>query len=200
MTEHGEVSARDALAPPGLADGARPPTDAELLTACVGGDPVAWDALVSRYCDLVFSVGLREGLDDDGAAAVVEATFLALLDGAHGIGDADRLAFWLVSTARQEVERVDRARTREQGGGARAAGGSPVGAHRVKLAMRCEWDRVSTLHQALAQLPAHQRRTVEQDYLLHSRPGPHEAPAADVADRSRALDRLRLEMTEKDDA
>ncbi len=202
MTASGQAGASGVATSPRHRSADSPPSDAQLVSALSEGDAAAWDSLVSRYGTLVYSVGLREGLDETEAADVVEATFLALLDAADSLEVRYRPAFWLVSTARQEIERVERRR-----GDHEVASDHPAARHRVKFAMSCEWDRVSTLHQALAQLPAHQRRTVDRAYLRHSRP-PVGVPlhrrdiATDAHDdeRSRALDRLRFQMTQENDS
>ncbi len=179
-------------------------TDLELLTASRAGDVDAWDSLVARYARLVYSIGLREGLDEDEAAEVVEGAFLALLDASDGPEPVERPASWLVTMARQEIGRVERSRGER---GARRPTTRPseaAGAHRVTLTMGCEWDRVVTLHQALAQLPPDLHHLIDRAYLDHARPPVGAAMPAptnpdDVHDteRSRALDRLRLKLTEE---
>ena len=184
-------------------------TDAELLSASVAGDAAAWDTLVARYARLVYSIGLREGLDEDEATEVVEGAFLALLDASDGREPLVRPASWLVTMARQEIGRVERNRAergdvRPAGRAADSASGRASAAHRVTLTMGCEWDRVVSLHQALAQLPPDMHRTIDRAYLDHARP-PVGAPMpasthpddAHDATRSSALDRLRLKLTEE---
>lgn len=179
-------------------------TDVELLTASKAGDVDAWDSLVARYARLVYSIGLREGLDEDEAVEVVEGAFLALLDASDGPEPLLRPASWLVTMARQEVGRVEQGRAER---GARRPSGRPpeaTGAHRVTLTMGCEWDRVVTLHQALAQLPTDLHHLIDAAYLDHARPPvgaamptPPNPDDAHDAERSRALDRLRLKLTEE---
>ncbi len=183
-------------------------TDAELLAASVAGDVTAWDGLVARYARLVYSIGLREGLDEEEATEVVEGAFLALLDASDGPEPLLRPASWLVTMARQEIGRVERSRAER---GDRRPAGRPTNgasdssaAHRVTLTMGCEWDRVITLHQALAQLPPDLHHLIDRAYLDHARlpvgapmPTPTNPDDAHDSERSRALDRLRIKLTEE---
>lgn len=179
-------------------------TDVELLTASRAGDVDAWNGLVARYARLVYSIGLREGLDEDEAAEVVEGAFLALLDASDGPEPLLRPASWLVTMARQEIGRVERGRAERGARRPSARSSETAGAHRVTLTMGCEWDRVVTLHQAHAQLPPDLHHLIDRAYLDHERPPvgaamPTPANPDDVHDseRSRALDRLRLKLTEE---
>lgn len=83
-----------------------PPSDAVLLARCRGGDESAWHQLVERYERLVYSVALRNGLDEHGAAEVTQTVFVALLDSLHRIEDETRLASWLMTVARRQAWRL----------------------------------------------------------------------------------------------
>ena len=82
------------------------PSDAELLERCRRGDAQAWDALVSRYERLVFSVAQRNGLSREDAADVTQTTFVALIDGLSRIEDETKLASWLMTVARRQAWRM----------------------------------------------------------------------------------------------
>ncbi len=87
--------------------------DAELLSACRSGDEAAWDALVSRYERLVFSVAVRNGLSREDAADVTQATFVALLESLDRVRDGERVSFWLMTVARRTAWRAARRRRHE---------------------------------------------------------------------------------------
>ncbi len=187
-----------------------PPTDAELVARTAAGEAAAWDELVSRYERLVYSVGLREGLNESEAADALETTFLALLDSTQdGARVRVRLASWLVTMARQEIGRVQRGRAHHQvhsRSSASVAHAVPD-ARRQEAAGACDWERVATVHQALAHLPHRQRMLVMDAYFDHARPTQAEPPRQssqtdDAIDheRSRALDRLRLKLAEENDS
>lgn len=83
-----------------------PPSDAELLARCRTGDEDAWHQLVGRYERLVYSVALRNGLDDDEAGEVTQIVFVALIDALHALEDESKLASWLMTVARRQAWRL----------------------------------------------------------------------------------------------
>ncbi len=85
----------------------------ELLVRCRDGDSSAWEELVGRYERLVFGVALREGLDRDDAADVVQTVFEALLTSLHTIRESERVASWLLVVTRRQVWRLRTRRLRE---------------------------------------------------------------------------------------
>jgi RNA polymerase sigma factor (sigma-70 family) len=97
------------------------PSDPELVQRCLAGDPTAWEALVSRYADLVFGIARKQGVGADGCADVVQDVFLALLTGLPRLRRSDRLLGWVVKAARREAWRKVRTSRRAARDDARAA-------------------------------------------------------------------------------
>jgi RNA polymerase sigma factor (sigma-70 family) len=87
------------------------PSDEALVRRCRRGDEAAWEALVNRYRRLVYTVPLRAGLDEEGAADVFQRVFAALVEQLDHIAQPERLSAWLVTTARRETWRMVRRRT-----------------------------------------------------------------------------------------
>lgn len=81
-------------------------TNQQLLHRCREGDLGAWDALVTRYERLVYSVARRNGLSMDDAADVTQSTFLSLVESIDRLQDGDRLASWLMTVARRQAWRA----------------------------------------------------------------------------------------------
>ena len=73
-----------------------------LLEAARQGDQAAWDELVARFNNLVWSIVRGFRLSGTDAADAVQMTWLRLVENLDGIRDADRLASWLCTTARRE--------------------------------------------------------------------------------------------------
>ncbi len=84
-----------------------------LVTSAAAGDSDAWVALVDRFENLIWSVGRAHRLDTADAADVVQTTWLRLLENLGKIHDPERLAGWLVTTARHECLRILRKAGRE---------------------------------------------------------------------------------------
>lgn len=85
----------------------------DLLRRAESGDQDAWNALVSRFENLLWSVARSYRLGDADAADVVQLTWLRLLENLGRIQDPERLAGWLATTARRECLRVLRRAARE---------------------------------------------------------------------------------------
>src|SRR5262245_42743622 len=85
-----------------------PETDLQLLEACRGGNPGAWERLVVKYRHLVYSIALRSRLDADQAGDVFQTVFLNLLRSVEDVHPQESLIPWLVTTARREAWRVAR--------------------------------------------------------------------------------------------
>ena len=78
----------------------------ELLAGASQGDWAAWDEIINRYGGLVIHTAIRIGLNHSDAADVAQLTWLQLWKHGHQVREPDRLAAWLVSTARRKAIRV----------------------------------------------------------------------------------------------
>lgn len=78
----------------------------ELVRAAGDGDAQAWNALVTLFNGLVWSVVRGHRLRDADAADVVQTTWLRLVEHLTAIREPDRVGAWLVTTARRESLRV----------------------------------------------------------------------------------------------
>jgi len=90
----------------------------DLLHRAAAGDASAWDSLVDRYTNLLWSVARAHRLDTADAGDVVQTTWLRLVENLGRIQDPERLPGWLVTTARRECLRILRRSGREIVGGA----------------------------------------------------------------------------------
>ena len=77
--------------------------DATLVARCLAGEAAAWSALVQRYQRLVYTVAMRIGLDEHGAADVFQTVFSRLLEHLPRLQQPDRLQAWIVTTAKREA-------------------------------------------------------------------------------------------------
>jgi RNA polymerase sigma factor (sigma-70 family) len=84
-----------------------------LVQRAAAGDQAAWDALVERYTNLVWSVARSYRLSGSDAGDVVQTTWLRLVENLGKVQDPERLPGWLATTARRECLRVLRAGGRE---------------------------------------------------------------------------------------
>lgn len=76
------------------------------------GDAHAWDLLVERFQNLVFSIARRSGLGNDDSGDVFQATFIALYRHLDRIEQPETLAKWISVTAARESLKVKRISSR----------------------------------------------------------------------------------------
>jgi len=83
-----------------------------LVRRAATGDERAWEALVERFADLVWSVARGHCLGAADAADVSQTTWLRLAECLGSLREPDRVAAWLTTTARRESLRVLRRQQR----------------------------------------------------------------------------------------
>jgi RNA polymerase sigma factor (sigma-70 family) len=136
----------------------RPTGDAadvgRLVRRAAAGDGEAWNALVSRFSGLIWTIGRSHGLGAADTAEVSQTTWMRLFEHLDSIQQPERVGAWLATTARREALRILRMRDRQvlvdddlafDGDG--GVGDPPGTGVLVK-------ERDHLLHQAFARLPA----------------------------------------------
>ena len=111
--------------------------DELLLERCRAGDAAAWDALVTRYRRLVWSVILEARLSPEAAEDAFQQVFAALVEHIDAIRDDEALPSWLITTTKRCTWRMSAKSRRERDRGTAARGeggeagrdGSPLGAN-----------------------------------------------------------------------
>jgi RNA polymerase sigma factor (sigma-70 family) len=78
----------------------------ELVRAAVLGDQHAWEAIVTRYAGLIWTVVRSYRLDMAEAADVTQTTWLRLVQHLERIREPETMDAWLVTTARKESLRA----------------------------------------------------------------------------------------------
>ena len=81
---------------------------ADLLLGVSKGDPTSWNEVIRRYGALVSATVRSFRLQEADARDAVQMTWLRLAENAHRVQYPDRLAGWLVTTARHECLRIMR--------------------------------------------------------------------------------------------
>jgi RNA polymerase sigma factor (sigma-70 family) len=87
-------------------------THGELLAMAAGGDQEAWNTLVDRFGQMVWSIARSFRLDEATAKDVSQTVWLKLVENCHRIADPERLPGWLATTCRREALRVKGLRER----------------------------------------------------------------------------------------
>lgn len=87
-------------------------THGELVARAAEGDQEAWNALVDRFSQMVWSIARGFRLDDPTAKDVTQTVWLRLVENLDRITDPERLPGWLATTCRREALRVKGVRER----------------------------------------------------------------------------------------
>jgi RNA polymerase sigma factor (sigma-70 family) len=71
-------------------------TNSRLVQECLQGNEQAWNLLVDRYKNLVYSIPIRYGLPPQDAADIFQAVCLDLFNEMGRLRDAEALQAWLI--------------------------------------------------------------------------------------------------------
>ena len=72
------------------------PSDAELVQQCLRGREDAWNALLARYKNLIYSIPIKYGFSQDEASDVFQSVCLDLVNELSRLRDPKALAGWLI--------------------------------------------------------------------------------------------------------
>jgi RNA polymerase sigma factor (sigma-70 family) len=81
---------------------------ADLLQLINEGNSTAWEEIIHRYRSIVCATVRSFRLQDADTLDAVQTTWLRLAENAHRVQHPQRLAGWLVTTARREALRIVR--------------------------------------------------------------------------------------------
>jgi len=87
--------------------------DSELISLCLKGDALAWEALITRYRRLIYSIPVRFAFDPADASDVFQSVCLKLLEHLHDIKDDRKISGWLVTTTTRQCIHLKQLKTRE---------------------------------------------------------------------------------------
>src|SRR4051794_27867762 len=170
---------------------------AELVHRAAEGDQQAWEALVNQYSGLLWSVVRSFRLGEQQSADVVQTTWLRLVENIHLIRDAERLAGWLVVTARhlsiEAVRYAGRVRPFDEDQETPSAEEPPESAV-------LRFEQQTLVREGLKRLPERDQKLLT--LLVASPPVPYEEigkrlgmPVGSIGPtRRRALRRLQIEL------
>ena len=150
--------------------------DEDLVLECLRGNQQAWDALVEKYRNLVYSVPVKYRMSPEDAADIFQAVWTDLFSELPRLRSAGALRSWLITVAGHKCyqwKRQENIRSRGVDSGIEAV--DPQGTF---LEWREEVEREQMLRDAIGELPPRCREMVE---LLFYRQPP--LPYKEVADR-----------------
>jgi RNA polymerase sigma factor (sigma-70 family) len=71
-------------------------TNTQLVSGCLSGNELAWNALLERYKNLIYAIPLRYGAPQQDAADIFQTVCLDLFNELPRIRDAEALQGWLI--------------------------------------------------------------------------------------------------------
>jgi len=87
--------------------------DRALIAACLEGDQSAWEALITRYRRLIYSIPIKSRLSQDDAADVFQTVCVKLYEKLATIRDSEKISSWLITTTSRECWRLSARNRRE---------------------------------------------------------------------------------------
>jgi RNA polymerase sigma factor (sigma-70 family) len=79
--------------------------DARLVRGCLHGSEDAWEALLEKYKNLIFSIPVRQGIPRDDAADIFQRVCLLLLAELRHLRQPEALPMWLIRVTARECQR-----------------------------------------------------------------------------------------------
>ncbi len=134
-------------------------TNTRLVRQCLEGDERAWNVLVDRYKNLVYSIPLKYGAPHQDAADIFQSVWLDLFNELPRLREAEALQGWLVRVATHKCYRWKRQQAAADGGGhdgfEEQHGESPA------ADLLAELEREQLVREAIAALPPRCRKMIE---------------------------------------
>lgn len=182
---------------------AKPSSDVRLVRACLGGNENAWDTLIDKYKNLIYSVPVKYGFSREDAADIFQAVCLDLLNDLPKLREPRALPKWLIQVASHKCYQWKRqmARTSQLGDGERELPEISVRPAAEEVLREAEYEQI--LREAVAGLPERCQTLVSMLFFESpARPYREIAESLGIAVgsigfiRQRCLDRLRRRLDE----
>jgi RNA polymerase sigma factor (sigma-70 family) len=85
--------------------------DQDLIRRCLGGEELAWECLVEKYKQLIYSIPVKNGHQQSDAADIFQSVCLDLLEHLTSLRDSSKLKAWLITvTVRKCLDLRERKR------------------------------------------------------------------------------------------
>lgn len=168
------ISSVETTAKPARAGTGR--SDEELVQECLQGDQRAWDALVEKYRNLVYSVPMKYRMQAEDAADIFQAVWTDLFGELPRLRSAGALRSWLITVAGHKCYQWKRQQAlRNRGTDSKI---EPMDPQQTFPDWREQVEREQMLRDAIHELPNRCRTMVEM--LFYQQPP---LPYKEVADR-----------------
>lgn len=172
--------------------------DTRLVSECLEGNERAWDALIRKYKNLIYSVPVKWGLPASDASDVFQSVVVDLLCGLGRLREPKALPLWLVQVASHKCMQWRRQQARDCAPDPGAVSDPPCPPEQSPERLLEEAMREQMLRQAMFDSPPRCRELIRMlFYEFPARPYPEVAASLGLAVgsigfvRRRCLERLR---------
>src|SRR5262245_20671000 len=172
-------------------------TDTELVSMCLQGDSRAWEALITRYRRLIYSIPVRFSFTTADASDVFQSVCLKLIEHLHELKDETKVSAWLITTTTRQCIHVRSQKIRE-GTGPEEDVEEPTDAAENLEDIRVQIEEQQQVREAVEQLADRCRQLVDLLYFDTRSPTYEEVsqilgmPVASIGPtRARCLDKLK---------
>ncbi len=177
-------------------------SNSRLVSECRNGNTSAWDTLIDKYKNLIYSIPLKWGIFADDAADIFQAVCLEMLSELSHLRDPEALPAWLISVTYRKCLRFrrDQARFPETDPEAYDLSNAADTQEPPDEAMS-EFQRAQVLRDSISALPSRCRQLVQMLFFENDpRPDREIAASLGIASgsvgfiRGRCLERLRKHL------
>jgi len=172
--------------------------DPELVSLCLKGDSLAWEALIARYRRLIYSIPVRWGFMGADCSDVFQAVCLGLIEHLGELKDGTRVSAWLITTTTRQCIRV-RAQKHRDASSTDDDFEEPEDPGENIEVIRLKTQEQQSVRDAVEMLPERCRQLMERLYFDSNNPSYEsiaqtmQMPVASIGPtRARCLEKLRI--------
>lgn len=175
-----------------------------LVRECLTGKREAWETLIDKYKNLIFSIPIKYELSKEDAADVFQSVCLSLLSELPRLRHPEALPSWLIQVTSHECLRLRRRQKREPQAAAldEDAGAAPA---QMPADLICQLEREQMLREVLSEMSPRCRQLVHM-LFFEIPPRPYQEIAARLGlaigsigfIRMRCLEYLRRELEKRE--
>jgi RNA polymerase sigma factor (sigma-70 family) len=142
-------------------------TNTRLVQECLEGDERAWNVLVDRYKNLVYSIPLKYGAPHQDAADIFQSVWLDLFNELPRLREAEALQGWLVRVTTHKCYHWKRQQSSTPDGAAHDELERQAGDGQAPVDLLAEMEREQMVREAMGALPPRCRKMIELLFFEH---------------------------------
>jgi RNA polymerase sigma factor (sigma-70 family) len=173
-------------------------SDSRLVAECLQGKEAAWEALIDKYKNLIFSIPLRYGFGEGDAGDIFQAVCMDLLLELENLRKPEALTGWLMQVTRNKCFHRKKEQQRLRG---EEVNESDVGADEATDKLLLEVEQEQFVRQAMTELSPRCKKLIAMLFFeFPARPYEEVAQHLKLAQgsigfmRRRCLEKLRQQL------